>query len=170
MPYNDDGRYIYESEILPSGDSLRVAAEQLAHDIEEYLFDGHARGYNRPAFLSWALARYQATKQSSGNLANQFLFWDPEAASLKAPANPKVHNTWTPHTEVELGVRYPREAFEHPGIDTSAGVPGRQELYDGDETPDPRYASRMTVREPKVVAAREVPVIEPADEVAGGEA
>lgn len=155
MHYNEDGNYIYQGEVLPSGDPLRVAAEQFAHDVESYLFNGHHPGYNNPAFLSWAVARFHATKQSSGNLANQYVHWDPQSNGHKAGLNPAQHNTWTPGTETDLGLRYPDAAFDHPGIDTSPTAPGPAELYEPEEVSNPAYASRSTHRTPVVVAPRE---------------
>lgn len=154
MPYNEDGNYVYETALLASGPALDVAAAQLAHDVEEYLFDGRKLGYNKPEFLSWALKRFHATKQSSGNLVNQFLFWDPMSAGEKTQLNPREHNTWVAGTEVDLGIRYPDAAFEHPDIDTSQKV-GPADAYEPWETPDPVYASRMTARQPKVVGPRD---------------
>lgn len=171
MPYNENGDYLYEAPLLASGGALDVAARQLAHDVEEYLFDGKAPGHNKPEFLSWALARFEATKQSSGNLANQFLYWDPQSAGEKHQVNPALNNTWTPGTQVDLGVRYPEAAFDHPGIDTDSKV-GPADAYAHDEAHDPAMASRMTVREPKIVAQKHYvePTPEPVDEPKDGDA
>lgn len=155
MAYNEDGNYVYETPLLASGPALDVAAAQLAHDVEEYLFDGRKLGYNKPEFLSWALARFHATKQSSGNLVNQYIFWDPTSAGEKAQLNPREHNTWVAGSEVDLGIRYPEAAFQADHVDTSQKV-GPADAYAADEIPDPVYASRVTAREPKVVGHRDL--------------
>ena len=82
MAYNDDHVWLYEHDIPNGGDPTRVALETLLRDIESFLFDYNHPGYAKSEFLSWALQRADATKNSSGNAPDAVLFWHPEAPGL----------------------------------------------------------------------------------------
>lgn len=82
MAYNDDHVWLYEHAIPNGGDPTRVALETLLRDIESFLFDYNHPGYAKSEFLSWAMQRCDATKNSSGNVPDSVLFWHPEAPGL----------------------------------------------------------------------------------------
>lgn len=82
MAYDDDHIWHYEHDIPNGGDPTRVALETLLRDIESFLFDYNHPGYAKSEFLSWALQRADATKNSSGNVPDAVLFWDASAPGL----------------------------------------------------------------------------------------
>jgi hypothetical protein len=81
MPYTDDGsawRDDRTREARKLNDPFVVAAEQLAANVETYLYDADSDGYRNEDFLGFCLSLYDATKRSSGNYVDQ-LTWSPEA-------------------------------------------------------------------------------------------
>jgi hypothetical protein len=76
MPFTDEGSF-YHDRRLDTGDPWKMAAEKLAYDVETYLYDEKSDAYMNFAFITWALARYDATKNSTGNVMFG-LTWDPD--------------------------------------------------------------------------------------------
>lgn len=68
MPFTADGKFYHDRRLDMHTDTWKAASEKLGHVIETYLFDTEAPGYMNPDFLSWGLAVYDATKNSSGNV------------------------------------------------------------------------------------------------------
>lgn len=114
MPYNDDMVWVYEHKVPSSGDAWRLSAERLAMDIETYLYDTQHPSYQRPEFLSWALARYDATKVSSGNAVDAILYYDPAAANRtdvdKKIADGGKEHSYNPNAQAQFGIKYPQAA------------------------------------------------------------
>ena len=84
-----------ESQFYTNRDPFKNAAEQLARDVEVYLYrDVQADGsvnplYQNPDFLAWAIARYDACKTGSGQPWHEYEFdvQDPRPLSpVPAPA------------------------------------------------------------------------------------
>lgn len=126
MPYapDHDGGFWYPSRV-PSDhyDTYKRAAEQLALDFETYLYaektaDGHANpAYMNPSFAAWAIARFDATKTSSGNIYS--LDYDAHVASgqpIPAPVDRE-----NPFNQRDDAIRYPADAVDSPHIDTTGG-------------------------------------------------
>lgn len=155
MPYNDEsGRWIYEHEHLSMGDPLRVAAYQLCRDIESYLFDLHHPGYAKTEFLSWALARFDATHVSSGTPVDNALYWDPDKAQSALP-NAEKGDSYVPGARVDFGVHY-----LYPAFGTGHADGGEAELYGDDpktvKVIDPGLARHIATKEGVVVSAESV--------------
>ena len=109
--------YTYKTEVPNSGDSLTVAAHQLAHDVESYLYDTDHEGYRALAYLDFAVGRFSATKSSSGLVGNH-VHWDPAALAIDVK-RPRTG----PSGEHDRGLRYSDEALADPSIDTTPDVP-----------------------------------------------
>lgn len=160
MPYNDDGNWIYEHAIPSSGDPTRVAGELLGRDIESFLWDTRHPGYFKSEYLSWALARYDATKNSSGNAPDSVLFWDPSQAERPF----KHEKGGSPNSKIDVGIRY--DAPEPIRVDEHGG---EAELYPTEPrfqpVPDPNLA-RFSDRNAYVVTPRHYPAPAPAEDPA----
>lgn len=127
MPYapDHDGGFWYP-ERRPSEyfDTQRRAAEQLALDVETYLYaektaDGAASpAYMNPSYLAWAVARYDATKTSSGNIFTEE--YDPVQAS-EHPLAPPAGRV-NPNNQADNAIRFPADAVAAPAIQTEFEV------------------------------------------------
>lgn len=152
MPYNDDKQWMYEQEIPSSGSSEAIAAARIARDIESYLFDYNHPGYDRKEFLSWALMRYSATRQSSGNTVDKYLYWNPEMARHRVAGGPVEGETFHPRNFRDDGIRLPQHVMDNPDIDTDSDVEGDHQRVE-------RYADASDVP----FMPGEKPVLDPAD-------
>lgn len=118
MPYSPQTGDWYADRV-PSDhyDTWKRASEQLALDVEVFLYDLNSPSYANPSFLAWAVARFDATKTSSGNLYSTE--YDPEMAAL-APIAPPAGRT-TPLAQRDDAIRYPADARAAAHIDTNGG-------------------------------------------------
>jgi hypothetical protein len=125
MPFTNDGVWFSDRRVPDSGDPWHSASEQLAYDVEEYLHDSKSPVYYDTSFLSWVVGRYDATKSSSGNLANAAQY-DPKAAAIVIPPQPGSDDSYSGFPGWPAGAR------QDPNIQTAPGEPG-----DGVAAPKP---------------------------------
>lgn len=128
MPYTPDGRF-YHSRRLDHGDTHKMASERLARDVETFLFDESAPGYMKPEFLSWSLARYDATKSSSGNIVGAD-YWDPDDESVYTD-------------DVPRGKRFPHIALKHGDDFRASGLRGSS-LAEGKDSDALLFEEKVT--------------------------
>lgn len=122
MPYvdgdTDSGRrWVSDRDLGSLRDQLRLAAEQLASDVETYLYDKNSGVWMSPEFLSWAVARYDAVKVGSGNHAN-FEYYGHDEAVQQPIAKPEDRKF--PNAQRDDAVRFPEHAHEADHINTGA--------------------------------------------------
>lgn len=150
MPYvkdpdTDQDHWVYETEILPQGDPVRVAFHDLCRAVEAFLFDYNAPGYARPEYLSFMLQHAKSRHNATGQTLINELRWNPEA-------NPPVEKVkGSPRRTYWNGVVEALEpAFSYENVAYKTDEPRGDEQYAarGDVT-DPRYANRVT-GEPKL--------------------
>jgi hypothetical protein len=115
MPFTDEGNW-YHDRRLDHGDSWKMAAEKLAYDIETYLYAEKAEGYLKPEFLGWALARYDATKNSTGNVVGTD-HWDPDDEGMYK-------------ADVPVGKRFPSIALKMSDDFKDSGLKGSGPVKD----------------------------------------
>ncbi len=138
MPYADtaDGlRWVDERDAQHVNDPLRRAAEQLATDVEAYIYDEQGRQYMRPEFLSWAVARYDATKVGSGNYASTQLEYEHDDAVLTPIPLPK--DRVTPGNQADSAIRQPQEAKQAKSIPAVPATGAKGGPTPGDDKTQP---------------------------------
>lgn len=115
MPFTDTGKW-YRTRRLDHSDTWKMASEQLADGIETFLFAADDPGYGSYEFLSWLLARYDATKNSSGNIEHG-LVWDPDDPMLTISPIDKS-KLGDPGTQFDSAIRYSDDARASSEVDT----------------------------------------------------
>jgi hypothetical protein len=119
MPYSPQTGDWYADRV-PSDhyDTFKTAAEQLALDVEEYLFNTKSPNHMNPSFLSWAVARFDATKTSSGNI--RVLDYVKDLAAMR-PIPAPVDRV-NPHNQRDDAIRFPADAVAAAHIDTDGSL------------------------------------------------
>jgi hypothetical protein len=88
VDHDEQGRrWVPTRDVTSLQDPVRKAAEVLAKDVEEYLYDKASKYFRDPRFLAVAIRRYDLLKTGSGNYAQMVTDLD-DAVLAEAEVQP----------------------------------------------------------------------------------